>query len=196
MIDPRLAKIQEEYVNSAAFHEAGHVVVAALQGLWLRTRGMHVDPEGNGIAYYGHRLPGDVSNLAKDQEEREKTIVALHAGRIAQAKVFPECPDENWVADVGVVSALLDEMFAIDVLARSAADKRLQQNAYDLVGRHWKPIHDLATQLLSKPWTQQPPIEKNENWSRGKATLERWIPGSEVARILDTFGIVAEVRDV
>jgi hypothetical protein len=196
MIDPRLARIKEEYVNSAAYHEAGHTVIAAVKGLWLRARGLHVDPEGSGITYYGHRLPGDLSKSAKDQEEREKTIVALNAGRIAQVRVFPECPDDNWAADVGVVTALLDEMFATDVTARSAADERLQQNAYDLVGRHWAPIHGLVTELISKPWTEQPPIEINENWSRGKTKQERWLPGSEMIRILSGFGITAELRDV
>jgi hypothetical protein len=140
MIDPRLAKIKEEYVNSAAYHEAGHTVIAAGQGLWLRARGMHIDPEGSGITYYAHRLPGDLSASAKDQEEREKTIVALYAGRIAQARIFPECPEENWAADVGVVNALLDEMFATDATARSAADESLQQDAYDLVGGHWAVV--------------------------------------------------------
>ena len=62
MIDPRLAKIREEYVNSAAYHEAGHAVIPALQGLWLRTRGIHVDPEGNGITY-GHRQLAGTSTL-------------------------------------------------------------------------------------------------------------------------------------
>jgi ATP-dependent Zn protease len=106
MIDPRLAKIREEYANSAAYHEAGHAVIAALQGLWLRTRGIHVDQEGNGITYYGHRLPGDFSNSARDQQERERTIVALHAGRIAQVRVFPECPEANWATDLDVAAAV------------------------------------------------------------------------------------------
>jgi hypothetical protein len=196
MIDSRLAKIKEEYVNSAAFHEAGHVVIAALQGLWLRARGMHVDLEGNGIAYYGHRLPGDLSNSAEDQQEREKTIVALHAGRIAQVRVFPECPDANWAGDENVVRALLDEMYTSDLNVRSAAAQRLQQQAQELVRGHWAPIHSLATELLSKPSTEQPPIEIEENWSHGKTRLERWIPASEVVQILRSYGIVAGLRDV
>jgi hypothetical protein len=55
-------------------------------------------------------------------------------GRLAQVKVFPECPEENWVADVRVVSALLDEMFPTDVNASSAANERLQQWVRELVG--------------------------------------------------------------
>jgi hypothetical protein len=157
---------------------------------------MHVDPEGSGITCYGHRLPGDLSNSAKHQQEREKTIVALNAGRIAQVRVFPECPDANWAGDVDVVGALLDEMFTTNPNARSAAAESLQQQAEDLVRRHWRPIHGLATELLSKPWTDQPPIEIKENWSRGKTTLERWVPGSEVVRLLSSFGIAAELRDV
>jgi hypothetical protein len=68
--------------------------------------------------------------------------------------------------------------------------------AEDLVRNHWRPIHGLATELLSKPWTDQPSIEIKENWSRGKTMLERWVPGSEVVRHLSSFGIAAELRDV
>jgi hypothetical protein len=194
MIDPRLAKIKEEYVNSAAYHKAGHTVIAAVQGLWLRARGIHVDPEGSGISYYAHRMPGDLSNSAKDQDERGRTILALHAGRIAQVRVFPECPDESWAADAGVIGALLEEMFGADLRARSAAET-LRQQSQELVGRRWASIDSLATGLLSKSWTEQPPIEIKENWSQGRSRLERWMPGSEVVRILSGFGIVAELRE-
>jgi hypothetical protein len=196
MIDPRLAKIKEEYVNSAAYHEAGHTVIAAAQGLWLRARGIHVDSEGSGISYYAHRMPGDLSNLAKDQDERERTILALHAGRIAQVRVFPECSDENWAADADVISELLDEMFGADLRVRSAAAETLRQQCQELVGRHWASIDSLGTELISKPWTEQPLIEINENWSHGRTRLERWMPGSEVVQILSSFGIVAELREV
>jgi hypothetical protein len=196
MIDPRLAKIKEEYVNSAAHHEAGHTVIAAVQGLWLRARGIHVDSEGSGISYYGHRMPGDLSVSAKDQDERERTILALHAGRIAQVRFFPECPDENWAADADVLGALLEEMFRADLKARFAAAERLRHQCQELVDRHWAPIHSLATELISKPWTEQPPIEINENWSRGKTRQERWLPGSEIIRTLSSFGITTELRDV
>lgn len=196
MIDPRLAKIKEEYVNSAAYHEAGHTVIAAVQGLWLRARGVHVDPEGSGISYYGHRMPGDLSVSVKDQAERERTILALQAGRIAQQQVFPECPDENWVADADVISALLDEMVGADLRARSVADETLRQRCQQLVDKYWAPIQSLATELISKPWVEQPPIEINENWSRGKSRTERWLTGSEIIRILSGFGIRTELRDV
>jgi hypothetical protein len=196
MIDPRLAKIKEEYVNSAAYHEAGHTVIAAVQGLWLRVGGIRVDPEGNGIAYYGHRLPGDLASSARDQQERERTIVALHAGKFAQVRVFPECPEANWAADLDVAAALLDEMFGSDPNARSATDETFQQQSWDLVGRHWMQINGLATELLSKPWTEQPQTEIMENWSRGETRLERWIPGSEVVQLLSTYGVVAELRDI
>jgi len=171
-------------------------VIASVQGLWLRARGIHVDPEGSGISYYGHRMPGDLSVSAKDQDERERTTLALHAGRIAQRRVFPECPDENWVADADVIGALLEEMVGADLKARSVADETLRQRGQELVDKHWAPIQSLATELISKPWTEQPPIEINENWSRGKSRIERWLPGSEIIRILTAFGIRTELRDV
>jgi hypothetical protein len=104
------AEFQDRYVESAAYHEAGHLTAAADQGMPLRSRGIHVDPKGNGISYYWHREPGDLANSQKDQEQRRRTILALYAGRIAQQKFFPDTPREAWEADDRKIHALFDEM--------------------------------------------------------------------------------------
>jgi len=38
------AEFQARYVESPAYHEAGHTVAAAIQMMPLRERGIHVDP--------------------------------------------------------------------------------------------------------------------------------------------------------
>jgi hypothetical protein len=85
MTNDGFAAFQAQYVESAAYHEAGHITAAVVQQMPLRSHGIHVDPKANGIAYYWHREPGDLANSDRDLEERERTIVALYAGRIAQS---------------------------------------------------------------------------------------------------------------
>ena len=70
--------------ESAAYHEAGHVVAAVIQHMPLRERGLHVDTEGSGISYYWHRLPGNPGSSHQDQLEREQTIIAIYAGWASQ----------------------------------------------------------------------------------------------------------------
>jgi hypothetical protein len=45
----------QEYVDSCAYHEAGHTVVAVALEMPLRNRGVHIDTMGNGISYYWFR---------------------------------------------------------------------------------------------------------------------------------------------
>src|SRR5713226_9099367 len=81
-----------KYVDSTAYHEAGHITAAVVQGMPLRERGIHVDPTGRGIAYYWERESGDLENTEQDQEERKLTIVALYAAHAAQLNFMPDCP--------------------------------------------------------------------------------------------------------
>ena len=74
------------YVESCAYHEAGHTVVAVSLEMPLRKRGVHVDTIGNGISYYWFRVPGDPNNNQADVLERERTIISTYAGFNAQKK--------------------------------------------------------------------------------------------------------------
>lgn len=182
------------YQESAAYHEAGHIIAAAIQEMPLRDRGIHVDPNGSGIAYYWRRVPGDLARSRGDQLERMKTIIALHAGSLAQARFFPDCPADNWHSDGELIAALLKEMYPNDAAAREHADNGFRQGARRLVDQHWSIIAALATTVLSKPWTPQPPIEIKQNWSRGKASLEKCLTAAEVAELLDRFGVRAVIQ--
>lgn len=71
------------YIESAAYHEAAHAVIAAIQGMPLRHRGIHVDSAGQGITFYWYKLPDGNLNVGADIE-RERTIVSTGAGLIAQ----------------------------------------------------------------------------------------------------------------
>lgn len=73
-----------QYAESTAYHEAGHMVAAVLQGLPVRGRGIHIDTEVSGVAYYCHRKPGGLGTSEQDRLELQRTIIALYAGRAAQ----------------------------------------------------------------------------------------------------------------
>src|SRR5579875_2455932 len=78
MSENRWCEFRDEYVKSAAYHEAGHVVVAALQGMPLQEAGIRVDSEGSGVSHYWHRCPGDHATAPSDQLERERNNTAMH----------------------------------------------------------------------------------------------------------------------
>ena len=98
------------YVESAAYHEAGHAVVAAVQEMPFRHRGIHVDSTGQGITFYWYKLPDGKQNVGADVE-RERTIISTSAGLIAQRKFYPGCPDDGAVQDTDLIITLLNEMY-------------------------------------------------------------------------------------
>jgi len=72
----------EEYVKGAAYHEAAHIVIAAVQDLPLSADGLRIDERGAGLADYRMKKPDGSINIGPDPE-RERTIMATMAGRIA-----------------------------------------------------------------------------------------------------------------
>ena len=91
-----LPELVEEYLNckdptkaihKAAYHEAGHVVVAAKCGVEIgRSIGMCIDLFGKGYSEMRLRSPGDSSDYLVS---REDSIVVLFAGRIAEMQFDP-----------------------------------------------------------------------------------------------------------
>ena len=191
MANEELVAFQARYVDSAAYHEAGHMTAAAVQQMPLRSRGIHVDPKGSGIAYYWHREPGDPADSQKDREERQRTIVTLYAGRIAQQKFFPDAPEEDWQADDKKMHTLLDEMHLAE---RQAVEDEMWERARELVDRRWPVIAALAKTLLAKPLSPQPQCEIEENWSRGGTSAEKWMSASEVVEFFNKFEIPTHIR--
>lgn len=98
-----------EYVRSAAYHEAAHVVIAAVQGIPLTEKGVHLDRWGRGLAHYRDRKPDGSMNVGSETE-REKTIVATAAGWIVQNRIF-RCPPSGARHDIDQINALLTEMY-------------------------------------------------------------------------------------
>jgi hypothetical protein len=194
MSDLAWAEFQARYVESGAYHEAGHITAAVIQKMPLREWGIHVDLRGSGISYYWHRTPGDLQNTEQDRIERELTITAIYAGWVAQQAFFPDCPESDWYEDSRTVGLLLHEMYSTDLNARTAAESELREKARKLVAQHWSIIASLAKTLWAKPTTQQSPAEIEKNWSHGHTTLEKRMSGSEVVEFFKKLGIPCHVR--
>jgi hypothetical protein len=68
---------REVRINITARHEAAHAVIAAVLGLRLRTEGMAVDRNGEGLTCYCKQPEGTDAS-------RQRIIIATYAGFYAQ----------------------------------------------------------------------------------------------------------------
>jgi len=187
-------RFQSNYIESAFYHEAAHTTAAAMQGMPLRERGIHVDLKGSGISHYWHRIPGDLENTEQDKTERNLTIIAIYAGAIAQKRYFPDCLESDWDDDRREVALLLEEMYRAAPDSRKAAEQELRTLATTLVEQYWSVIEGLAKALQAKPTSQQSAAEIEQNWSRGQTTMEKTMSGPELLEFFKQFGIASQVR--
>lgn len=177
-------------LKSTAYHEAGHIVAAVLQGMPIQHGGIHIDMEGSGVAYYCHRLPGVPGHSESDRDEREKTIVALYAGRIAQFKSFPniDCRDypDSWKSDWETAAELLHELLSF---AQGASEMSLYARAQQLVLNHWPTIERLALMLWEKPILPMQQSEFQKGWSHGREKQEKYMSRSEIQSFFEILNI-------
>lgn len=176
----------------AAHHEAAHTVVSVVLGLPLQESGTHIDTIGGGIAFNFHRKSGDQDNALKDVIQRERAIVMIKAGYIANLKLFANSPAELAADDRREECSLLDEMYPRGGKDWAETDERLRKEAWRLVDERWNAIEALAYSLLDKPVTPRPPASFQE-WA-SPDTHERWMNGNEVAALLGKFQLTAIVR--
>jgi hypothetical protein len=181
-----ILETDDMYVESCAYHEAGHIVIAAAQNMPLRQRGIRIDQIGNGLACYHFTVPDGSSNLGRNGE-REKTIRATKAGWLAQRKFYPECRTAGAHFDVDAVRFLLDEMYSLPVW--HDAHDELCTEAVALVEKHWDAISKVAQTLWSKEWKHQANAERR--WSL--QLREKSMEASEIISVLRGFDITATV---
>jgi hypothetical protein len=178
-----------EYVRSAAYHEAGHIVIAAVQGLPLRDKGIHLDGWGNGLACYCDRKPDGATNVGSERE-REKTIIATFAGWIAQNRVY-QCAPSGTVYDLAQINALLDEMYPSGSPEWWAARKNLRAESERLVELYWEVIETVALLLWVQP--DSPRTSDLGDWS--SEPLEKHLSVGAIVEVLREFRITARVEN-
>src|ERR1700730_2129102 len=101
----------DKQIESAAYHEAAHIVAAVAQRMPIRPAGIDLDLCGGGCAYYFQRVVGDPASSPKDKEERKRTVIALYAAHSAQRKFYPKCQERGWNHDLHQIKALVSEMY-------------------------------------------------------------------------------------
>src|SRR5450759_790903 len=107
-----MIRVDERYVHGAAYHEAAHIVIAAVQGMALRERGLMINELGGGFAAYSRRQPDGSTDIGPGAD-RERTIIATAAGFIAHGIFCPSVVtgDPNASDDCQVIDALLLEKY-------------------------------------------------------------------------------------
>ena len=188
-------KFQEnKYVESVAYHEAAHVVVAAAQQMPLKERGIRIDQKGSGFSHYNVAKPDGSTNLGSEPK-REKTIRSTQAGYIAQEKFYlrfcDRLPPSGASNDTDGINKLVEEMYSGRNVCEDAKGK-LFTEAQQLVEQHWQAIEALAQTLLNKEWKSQVPPSGERRWSTQMA--EKKLDGSEVVVFLRQFQISASIQ--
>lgn len=178
-------------LESAAHHEAGHIVVAAIQGLKLRADGLIVDAVGEGLACY-------FKELEENDLSRERVAIASFAGFKAEKRLRQErsysplyelgvtlSPD--WVHAREAISKLsLNYPLGHD---REMIRTELESVSDHLVAENWVVIQALAGCVLARNLMPFRPLTSMTEWS--EATLARYLTGDELVRILKEYGVPA-----
>jgi hypothetical protein len=175
-------------IESAAYHEAGHMTAAIVQAMPIRATGLHVDLCGNGCADYFERSVGDIAVTELDHRERKLTIIALYAAHMAQLRFYPDCQQDGWRQDLAKIKGLIREMHLSDEQAQ-AAQEELRERAKKLVDDHWPIIEELAKTLLAKTYTPMSP--EDTKWGTGP--LKRHMPGREIVEFFAGQNIGAKI---
>jgi len=182
---------KERVLKSAAYHEAGHTVAAALLKMPLREGGVHVDSKCCGVSLICCRNPGDPRNAPDDIQQRERTIIMLYAGYIAQRKFFSGCPRDGALKDETTANALFTEIFQSEKHPSwSATEQRLLNATQRLVEERWNIIQALAETLWSREPVSRLDLGPESQWSTD--SQERYMTGTEVRKLLEQFQITAQ----
>jgi hypothetical protein len=180
-----------EKIESAARHEAGHIVIAAVQGLKLRPEGLMVDSGGRGLARY-------CTQPDESDPSREAVILATFAGFLAEkrfceehAHPFPEAMgillSPDWVEARKLIRKLSDQYFSNENM--TLVQSRLENRSKLLVEHHWRAIEGLATALLIKRPEPVKPLDSGDEWSNENSA--RCLRGEEAVALLSQYGIDA-----
>jgi hypothetical protein len=179
------ARSDPKYPESVAYHEAGHIVVAAVQGIRISRHGVRVDDSGLGISYYETRRPKRISTVPC-VVTREQTIIAAKAGLMAQQKFYPDCSIEGaWDDDVTIYE-LLEEIRSEEESFLEIEYMRAQTGTHEeaqrLVELRWPAIELLGRSLWSQDETPFTHDQPNPGWT--KKAKERRLSGQRIAEIL------------
>jgi hypothetical protein len=179
-------------IKSTAYHEAGHVVSAVVQGLPLCDGGMRIDLRGSGVSHYRLWEPDGDSSSPEDEVGRRKSIISLHSGKVAQTRFLPDYDDPvSWEKDDLMIAELIR-----GITSETSDNIRSQtyHTAECLIEKHWSLVVGLAMLLWNRPKTQMPDEEFAKGWSKSPHRRERFLSTAEVRNYLVAKSFHCEVR--
>jgi hypothetical protein len=172
-------------LEPTAYHEAGHIVAAAVEGLTLRPAGITVyritETVTSGFAAYREK---NVDGTPFDDLKREGMMVALMAGVNAQVKVSGEGTAGSG-NDADKFMKLLDEHYKDDW---NNTQDRIYARVQLLLKNHWGAVVAVASAVMEATWA---PVEPGEF---PEAQRKKQLDGNSIATMLKELGITAQVQ--
>jgi len=181
----------EAKLTEVAYHEAGHVVIAAALELRLLSEGLMIDTAAGGLGCYC-KEPGESDIL------RERVMVSAFAGCFAQNRFCEEQSypllnyfniiwSSDWREARGIAIKLSNEYVA----GRSilTIQEELERRSKQLVAENWPAIGAVADALLAKNWEPLRPLKSGSQWSM--QPMAKYLSGEETVRVLELFGFAA-----
>jgi len=178
-------------MTTAAYHEAGHIVVAASLGLCLRPEGIMVGQDAQGLACFCKEPDGTDASV-------EANILASFAGFYTERRLRAmrgykprDFLAVMWSPD-WIEARAKEKLFSGSYLAGRtipAVQETLEVRAEQLVAQYWSPIEGLAQTLLSRDWEPIKPLKSGMRWSESEGA--KYVTGHEVVDILGRLGITA-----
>lgn len=177
-----IAESLDIQITTAAYHEAGHIVVAAALGLCLRPEGIMVGQDAQGLACFCKEPDGTDASV-------EANILASFAGFYAEKRLRAMCGYKPrdffaviWSSD-WTEARRIEKLFSDNYLAGRTipgVQETLEVRAEQLVAQYWSPVEALAQTLLSRDWEPKKPLKSGTQWSESEeakhvAGQESWI---------------------
>lgn len=171
--------------EETAYHEAGHIVIAAAVGLDLRPAGI--------LMFEVSNVAGGVACYWEDGEV-EAVLQALRAGQMAQIRQFPNSEIRGGVPDAQAFSKAVNQIYSpghVGVMLEKIGGQVLE-----LFAKHWGAITEVAQALLKKDWVSVEVADEKYLSADERLVVKRkkQLTGSEIVEILERHGISARVR--
>lgn len=166
-------------VLRAAYHEAGHVVVAVRKGVRIGRVGMCIDDCGRGYSAMRLHCPDDSADYPLS---REVSIAVLYAGSIAEKRFDHESTGKTAEDDLKRIQELRDKNPPLtDVMT-------LESESRGLVEGNWDAIDRLAGRLLLQLY--RPRAECCRGWNTSPPWVRaRQLSGEEIAAVLSCLDV-------
>lgn len=181
----RLMELIGNSPEETAYHEAGHIVIAAAVGLDLRPAGI--------LMFEVRNLAAGIACYWEDGEV-EPVLQALRAGQMAQIRQFPTSEIRGGMPDVRAFSTAVDQIYSpghVGVMLEKTGGQVLE-----LFDKHWGVVAKVAQALLKKDWASMEVTDEKYLSADERSVVRRkkQLTGSEIVEILEQHGISARVR--